>query len=101
MRDTAGGLIDAHYGTLAERAMAVEPAALPVWSAENAAKFEGQFGVGHVAAAAEGKLVNLAQAMALLPGASPREIEAQWRAGECVKLAPGTYAAHMREAGLI
>jgi hypothetical protein len=94
-----GGLIDRHYGTLAERAMSVPPLDLPVWAAKSAA-FEAKAGMSPEAAVKAGKLLNLKQAMALLPSASPLEIEAQWRAGECVKLAPGTYVAKLSEAGV-
>ena len=93
-----GGLIDKHYGTLAERAMDVPPAELPVWSEAKAAEFEKLAGQSHTAAAAAGQLLNLRQAQALLPTASPKEIERQWRAGECLKLAPGTYVAKLSEA---
>lgn len=94
-----GELIDKHYGTLAERAMSVEPLDLPVWGAK-AAAFEEKAGMSPAAAVKAGKLLNLKQAMALLPNATPLEIEAQWRAGECVKLAPGTYVAKLSEAGV-
>ena len=72
-----GGLIDAHYGTLAERAMSVAALELPVWTAGIAAEFEATFGVSHTAAAADGKLLNLKEALALLPhldalGACPK-----------------------------
>ena len=95
-----GGLIDKHYGTLAERAMDVPPAELPVWSEAKAAEFEKLAGQSHTAAAAAGQLLNLRQAQALLPTASPKEIERQWRAGECLKLAPGTYVAKLSEASV-
>ena len=85
-----GGMIDRHYGTLAVRAMDVEPMDLPVWSAKGKA-FEEKAGMTPAAAAKSGKLLNLRQAMTLLPHATPVEIEAQWRAGEALKLAPGTY----------
>jgi hypothetical protein len=42
-----GGLIDAHYGTLAQRAMSVPVLELGVWSASKAADFEEKFGVAH------------------------------------------------------
>ncbi len=89
-----GGMIDKHYGTLAERAMNVDPLDLPVWAAK-AEAFEKTAGMTPEAAAKSGKLLNLRQAMALLPNATPVEIEAQWRAGEPLKLAPGTYVGHV------
>ena len=93
-----GGMIDKHYGTLAERAMNVEPMDLPVWAAK-ADAFEKMAGMTPEAAVKSGKLLNLRQAMALLPTATPVEIEAQWRAGEALKLAPGTYVGCMLSDG--
>jgi hypothetical protein len=92
-----GGMIDKHYGTLAERAMNVEPLDLPVWAAK-AEAFKKTTGMTPEAAAKSGKLLNLRQAMALLPNATPVEIEAQWRAGDALKLAPGTYVGHTPSA---
>ena len=118
-----GGLIDAHYGTLAERAMHVAAIELPVWSPGKAAEFEAKFGTSHTSAAADGKLLNLKEAMALMPELSAQgawcfpcpcacarrvqlscateplrcpDIEKAWRAGECLKLAPGTCKARPR-----
>ena len=87
-----GGMIDKHYGTLAERAMNIDPLDLPVWGAK-AEAFEKKAGMSPADAAAAGKLLNLRQAMAALPSASALEIEAQWRAGDDLKLAPGTYVS--------
>jgi hypothetical protein len=117
-----GGLIDKHYGTLAKRAMDVPPLELPVWDAAKAEAFEKTFGTPHAVAAAgncldqlplstqgseppgwlaDGVLINLRAAMARLPELSAKELETEWRAGPCLKLAPGTYAAQLLASGLI
>jgi hypothetical protein len=41
--------------------------------------------------------VNLKQAMERRPELSAVQLEAEWRAGECVKLAPGTYVAKLTD----
>ena len=50
---------------------------------------------------ADGVLINLRAAMARLPELSAKELETEWRAGPCLKLAPGTYAAQLPASGLI
>jgi len=99
-----GGLIDKHYGTLAERAMSVAPIDLPVWEVSSvihssakakAAAFEEAFGESHAAAAADGRLLNLKMLMERMPALSTLELEKEWRAGKCLKLSPGTYCAQM------
>jgi hypothetical protein len=96
-----GGLIDKHYGTLAERAMNVQPLDLPVWTAEKREEFTSLFGESHTSAADAGRLLNLRQAMAKLPGVSAAELETRWRDGACLKLAPGTYVARVAGCGFV
>jgi len=82
-------LIDAHYGSLAEAAMATPPSAFEVGAAK-AVEFEAAFGVSWAAAR---KVLNpLAMAELRVDGA---ELEKMWRSGPCVKLAPGTYVAEL------
>ena len=87
-------VIDKHYSTLAERALYVRPADLPVPPEQARTAFIDAFGVSWADALRQGLVLNFAEASNIfLKGASPTEIEAAWRAGKCVKLFPGTYVA--------
>ena len=83
------GIIDAHYGSLAVAAMTTPPESLTLSAAKQEA-FEAQFGVSWDAAR---KVTNPA-ALAEL-GCDGLTLEKMWRAGECLKLAPGTYVAEL------
>jgi hypothetical protein len=66
---------------------------------ENRAKFKAAFGKDYDAAAADGTIVNLASWQASNPGMGALDIEARWRKGKTVKLAPGTYVSEMDGGG--
>lgn len=68
-------------------------------SDENRGKFKAAFGKDYDAAAADGSIVNLAGWQAANPGMGALDIEARWRAGKTVKLAPGTYVSEMEGGG--
>lgn len=83
------GIIDKHYGTLAELALKTDPRALKVTD-ESKAQFKDMFGIEWEGAPFE---TNLAAQQCL--GLSGADLEACWRAGPCLKLAPGTYVAKL------
>lgn len=94
----AGGLIDAHYGTLAVLAMKTDPRALSP-DAELRAKFEDMFGVAWDAAPLRTNDSASAYVAAKANGAGSRlpgiELEAMWRRGPFLKLSPGCYVARL------
>jgi len=85
-----GGLIDAHYGTLAELAMDTDPRALNP-SADLKQRFQEQFGVEWD----DAPLQTNGAASAALGGLDGNELEAMWRRGPFLKLAPGCYVARL------
>ena len=89
-------IIDKHYGTLAERAMTVSPAALPPIPPKALDGFKTKFGEDYKTALTKGRVLNLTEAVTQTvfgAGASTVEMERQWRAGPYQKLFPGTYVA--------
>lgn len=86
----AGGLIDAHYGTLAELAMTTDPRSLNP-SEELRAKFQDNFGVSWD----DAPLYTNGAASKELGGLSGPELEARWRRGPFLKLSPGCYVARL------
>ena len=89
------GLIDTHYGTLAELAMTTHPRDLEpsMLNSEVLEKFELTFGVPWDTA----PLCTNADAPSKLgiPDLSGEDLETMWRKGPFVKLAPGTYVARL------
>ena len=82
-------LIDLHYGSLAEAAMVIHPESLVV-GAEKEAAFEEMFGI------AWNKARKICNPVAMTElGVDGLELEKRWRAGSCLKLAPGTYIAKL------
>ena len=82
-------LIDRHYGSLAAAAMTTEPDSIFL-SVENLIEFQRQFGLPWEQAR---KLTN-PQALQEM-GCDGQALEVMWRAGPCVKLAPGIYVAEL------
>ena len=88
----AKGLIDAHYGTLAELAMSTDPKELGEALSDSVLdQFELTFGVPWESA----PLRRNGEAAVELGGLSGEELETQWRRGPFVKLAPGAYVARL------
>lgn len=83
------GLIDQHYGTLAELAMKYHPRELTL-TEEKRAAFEETFGM----AWEDAPLFTNGEAQEKL-GATGAELDALWRDGTCLKLAPGTYVGRL------
>ena len=78
--------------------MKLAPAALSVPD-QNRDKFKEAFGKDYDAAAADGTIVNLASWQAANPGMGALDVEARWRKGKTVKLAPGTYVSEIDGGG--
>ena len=91
------GIIDDHYAALAANAVKLKPNELLVGD-KNKAAFKDAFGKDWDASASDGtSVLNLADFRARWPDMSVLEIEARWRAGKTVKLAPGTYVSLLEE----
>lgn len=58
-------------------------------------EFKEKYGVGWDEAAAQETLLNLAQFQNKYPDMSVADIEAKWRAGGPMKLAPGNYVSYL------
>jgi len=56
-------------------------------------EFKEKYNIEWDQAAAEEKLVNLAQLQAMFPDMQAADIEAKWREGIPMKLAPGNYVS--------
>ena len=85
----ASRLIDAHYGSLAECAMVTDPESVKL-TPEKEAAFLEMFGVAWKTARKLRNPVALAELQV-----DGLELEKRWRAGSCLKLAPGTYVAKL------
>lgn len=93
------GIIDTHYAALAASAVISAPSALPI-SAEKKQEFQSKYGTSWDEAASKGTLLNLAQFQTQNPGMSVQEIEAKWRSGPTLKLAPGNYVSFLEKEGV-
>mmetsp|Transcript_14128 Transcript_14128/g.34545 ORF Transcript_14128/g.34545 Transcript_14128/m.34545 type:complete len:301 (+) Transcript_14128:336-1238(+) len=92
----SAGMIDTHYAALAASAVKTLPANLGI-SAAKKDEFKEKFGVGWDEAAGDGALLNLAQFQSKFPAMKVADIEAKWRAGPTMKLAPGNYVSQLTE----
>ncbi|KAL1521952.1 hypothetical protein AB1Y20_021598 [Prymnesium parvum] len=88
-------LIDRHYGSLAKLAMHTDPVQLALPDSARAA-FSATFGLEWHEALPAVMRNDLALAALGVDGAA---LEAMWRAGEQLKLAPGTYISRLRLDG--
>ena len=82
-------LIDQHYGSLAVAAMSTEPTQFNLDQPKQA-EFAERFGLSWE----EARKVKNPVALQEL-GCDGMALETMWRAGDCLKLAPGTYVAEL------
>jgi hypothetical protein len=94
------GVVDTHYGALAQRALHDSPASLEL-EEDTKKKFESTFGMSWPDALASGKLVNLTEALKQLPTLNESTMASAWRSGPSVKLMPGTYVAKVEDLFII
>ena len=94
------GIIDRHYFAIA-RAAVEQPPLESVCSDEAKGAFSKAFGLSLERAAADGQVVNSAEAQQRLGGISGSELNRLWVAGSQAKLGPGLYAGRLDGDGLI
>ena len=88
----AQGIVDKHYGALAQRALYETPKALDLED-ETKSKFQDAFGISWEDGLTSGKIINLDEAIKTFPDRSETQLATAWRSGASVKLMPGTYIA--------
>ena len=97
-----GSLVSKHYGTLAQRAMSIVPADLPLPASTSLAKFQTEFGMSYQDAVQQQRVLNVSQYIAKHKiNMEPFEFEKEWRSNSCVKLFPGTYCAAMSNGSIV
>jgi len=94
------GIVEKHYGALAQRALFEDPAGLELDEAAKQ-KFETTFGTKWMDALAAGKICNLTEALKRLGTMNEIQIATAWRAGGSTKLLPGTYVAKVEDLFVI
>lgn len=94
-----GGIIDTHYAALAASAVITAPLDLAI-SAEKKGEYASKYGSPWDEAAKSGTLLNLAQFQAKFPSMGVQDIEAKWRSGPTMKIAPGNYVSKLEEEGV-
>ena len=95
------GLIDAHYGLIAERAVTVNPSSwIGQVSGEKLAAFEAKWSKKLDEAVGAAEVVNLAQYMQKYPKKTATDILTQWDTNGSLKLLSGTYVG-MLDSGEI
>lgn len=87
----SGGIIDTHYGFIAEVSMTTEPGSIKP-AADKLADFEKAFGIDWETALP--KMQKNGDAMKNL-GVGGHKLEEMWRGGTTVKIAPSTYVSRL------